>query len=145
VPDSDPDPYVGRYVGAVRAFRLVIGATTLDLPVDQTEIVVSDGGGNFPNRESVRMELKAQLPAALLRLAWVQVNQQRVGTDLRGAPGVLQSDALPPYTAMAQLTVANPADRFLELRIDRPAGGSPPLLYLSSSQPTVTARPITAP
>jgi len=59
VPDSDPDPYVGRYVGAVRAFRLVIGATTLDLPVDQTEIVVSDGGGNFPNRESVRMELKA--------------------------------------------------------------------------------------
>lgn len=146
VPDSDPDAYVGRYAGAVQAFRLVVGSTAIDLPVSQSEIVISDGGQGFTQRESIRLEVKAPVAAGLLRMAWVQLNQQPAGTDLRGSAGVLRSDAMPAAAAMAQLTVANPADRFLELRIDQPdAANAAPLLYLSTSQPTVTASPITAP
>ena len=146
VPDSDPDAWVGRYVGAVQAFRLVVGSTAIDLPVSQSEIVVSDGGQGFTQRESIRLEVKAPVAAGLLRMAWVQLNQQPAGTDLRGIAGVLRSDAMPAAAAMAQLPAANPADRFLELRIDQPdAANAAPLLYLSTSQPTVTASPITAP
>lgn len=146
VPDSDPDAYVGRYAGAVQAFRLVVGSTIIDLPVSQSEIVISDGGQGFTQRESIRLEVKAPVAAGLLRMAWVQLNQQPAGTDLRGSAGVLRSDAMPAAAAMAQLTVANSADRFLELRIDQPdAANAAPLLYLSTSQPTVTASPITAP
>lgn len=44
---------------------------------------------------------------------------------------------------MAQLAVANPADRFLELRIDQSgATNAAPLLYLSTSKPTVTVNPV---
>ncbi|CAN7366983.1 hypothetical protein [Variovorax sp. LjRoot178] len=144
-PDAEPDPYAGRYAGAIRSFRLVIGSTTLDLPVDQAAIVVSDGGDGFPNRESIRVEAKALMPPGLLRLSWVQVNQQPKGTDLRGPAGVLPSDAMAPYSMVANLATANPFDRFLELRIDRPGGDPRPLLYLSSSKLTVTAGPATAP
>lgn len=143
--DADPDPYVGRYVGAIHMFRLVVGSTTVDFPVDQAEIVVSDGGGGFPNRESIRLEAKALTSSGLLRLSWVQVNQQPQGTDLRGPAGVLASDALPAYAMVANLTTASPFDRYLELRIDPPGGGSRPLLYLSSSKLSVTASPATAP
>lgn len=146
VPDTDPDAYVGRYAGAVQAFRLVVGSTAIDLPVNQSEIVVSDGGQGFTQRESICLEVKVSVAAGLLRMAWVQLNQQPAGTDLRGSAGVLRSDALPAAAAMAQLAVANPADRFLELRIDQPGTTSAaPLLYLSTSQPTVTASPATAP
>lgn len=146
VPDTDPDAYVGRYAGAVQAFRLVVGSTTMDLPVNQGEIVVSDGGQGFTQRESIRLEIKAPVAAGLLRMAWVQLNQQPAGVDLRGSAGVLRSDALPAAAAMARLAVANPADRFLELRIEQPgAASAAPLLYLSTSQPTVTASPATAP
>ena len=145
IPDADPDPYVGRYVGAIRAFRLVIGSTTVDFPVDQAEMVVSDGGGGFPNRESIRLEAKALISSGLLRLNWIQVNQQPKGADLRGPAGLLPSDALPAYPMVANLATASPFDRFLELRIDRPGGESRPLLYLSSSKLSVTASPATAP
>lgn len=146
VPDSDPDAYVGRYTGAVQAFRLVVGSTTIDLPVSQSETIVSDGGQGFTQRESIRLEVKASVAAGLLRMAWVQLNQQPAGTDLRGTAGVLRSDAMPAAAAMAQLTVANAADRFLELRIDQlGANNAAPLFYLSTSQPTVTSSPITAP
>jgi hypothetical protein len=33
--DADADPYVGRYVRSIRVFRLTVGTTTVDLPVDQ--------------------------------------------------------------------------------------------------------------
>lgn len=145
VPDADPDPYVGRYSGAIRAFRVVIGSTTVDLPVDQAQMVVSDGGLGFPNRESIRLQAQANISSGLLRLSWVQVNQRPQGTDLRGPAGVLGSDALPAYAMVASLATASPFDRYLELRIDPPGGGSRPLLYLSSSQLSVTARPATAP
>ena len=76
----------------------------------------------------------------------MQLNQQPAGTDLRGTAGVLRSDAMPAAAAMAQLPVANAADRFLELRIDQlGANNAAPLVYLSTSQPTVTSSPITAP
>lgn len=145
VPDADSDPRVGRYSGAIRAFRLVIGGTTIDLPVEQAVIAVSDGGGGFPNRESIRVETKASTSSGLLRVSWVQVNQQPKGVDLRGPIGVLPSDALPTYAMIANLATASPFDRYLELRIDRPGGDSLPLLYLSSSKLTVTAGPATAP
>ena len=145
LPDADPDPYLGRYAGAIRAFRVVIGSTAVDLPVDQAAIVVSDGGGGFPNRESIRLEAKALISSGLLRLSWVQVNQQPKGADLRGPAGLLPSDALPAYAMVANLATASPFDRFLELRIDRPAGESRPLLYLGSSKLSVTAGPAAAP
>jgi len=145
VPDSDADPLMGRYAKAIHAYRIVVGSTTVDLPVDQAYIVVSDGGGGFQNRESVRVETTTFLPSGRLRLSWVQINQQANGVDLRGAVGSLTSDALPAYSAVAHLPTASPFDRFLELRIDRPGGDSKPLLYLSSSQLTVTASPTTAP
>ena len=144
-PGADLNSYVGRYAGAIRSFRLMIGSTTLDLPIDQSAIVISDGGGGFPNRESIRVEAKALIPSGLLHLSWVQVNQQPKGTDLRGHAGALPNDAMPPYTMVANMATANPFDRFLELRIDHPSGDPRPVLYLSSSKLTVTAGPATAP
>lgn len=145
ITDADPDFYVGRYLGAIRAFRVVIGSTTFDLPVDQAQIVVTDGGGGFANRESIRLEAKTLIPSGLLRLAWVQVNQKPVTADLRGAQGVLSNDAIPSPAMVSQMATANPFDRFLELRLEGPGGASRPLLYLSSSKLSVTARPAAAP
>ena len=145
LPDQDPDPYSARYVGAIGAARLVIGGATLDLPVEQAEIVVSDGGGAFPHREMIRLEARAATPSGTLRLSWVQANQQAKGTDLRGPAGVLQGDALPAAAVLANLNTASAFDKFLELRIDRSVGDPKPLLYLSSSKLTVSAAPATAP
>jgi hypothetical protein len=145
-PDAVSDPHLGRYAAAVRSMRLIVGDTTLDLPVDQAAILVSDGAGGYSNRESIRVEVKAAMPVGLLRLSWVQVNQQPKGTQLRGPAGVLPSDAMPPSSTIANLAAANLFDRFLELRIDRPPGGDPlPLLYLSSSKLSVTAGSATTP
>lgn len=145
IPDADPDPRVGRYAGAIRAFRLVIGGSTIDLTVDQAELVASDGGGGFASRESIRFETKALVSANLLRLRWVQVNQQPESADLRGPAGSLPSDALPAPAMVANLATASPYDRFLELRVDRPGGESRPLLYLSSSRLSVTTAAPSAP
>ncbi|TAM46395.1 MAG: hypothetical protein EPN61_05375 [Burkholderiaceae bacterium] len=143
--DSNPDPYLGRYGGAFHAFSLVLGGTTINFPVDQALILVSDGGGGFPNRESIRLEATTSMPCGLVHLSWIQINQQPQGTDLRGPAGVLASDALPPYAKIANLPVTSPFDRYLELRIDSRGVSSQPLLYLSSSKLSVTAGPATAP
>lgn len=143
-PDSDPDPYVGRYPGAIRAFRLTVGTTALDLPVDRAEFIVSDGGLGFPERESIRMQASAQTALGTLQVSWVQIHQTAQRTDLRGAPGLLTSDALPPALFLANLPNNRPFDRFLLLRVDSPAQAQP-ILYLSSSQLTVSARPVIAP
>lgn len=142
--DSDPDPYVGRYGGAIRAFRLTVGATSLDLPVDRAELIVSDGGLGFPERESIRMQASAQTPLGGLQVSWVQIHQTAQRTDLRGAPGLLTSDALPAAALLANLPTSRPFNRFLLLRVDSPSQAQP-LLYLSSSQLTVSARPAIAP
>lgn len=144
-PGATSAPYIGRYAGAIRGFRLVIGSATLNLAVDQAEIVISDGGGSFGNRESIRVETKVSMPSGILRLSWVQVSQQAKGIDLRGPAGLLPSVALPPYAMVANLATASPYDRFLELRVDRLGGDPRPLLYLSSSQLSVTAGPASAP
>ena len=144
-PGSEPSAYVARYAGAIHSFRLVIGKTTLDLPIDQAVISVSDGGDGFPNRESIRVETKALMPSGLLHLSWVQVNQQPKGSDLRGPAGTLPTAAMPASSTIANMATENPFDRFLELRIDRPNGDPRPLLYLSSSKLTVTAGTATVP
>lgn len=144
-PGATSAPYIGRYAGAIRAFRLMIGSETVNLPVDQAEIVISDGGGSFGNRESIRVETKVSMPSGILRLSWVQVNQQAKGIDLRGPAGLLPSVALPPYAMVANLATASPYDRFLELRVDRLGGDLRPLLYLSSSQLSLTAGPASVP
>ena len=144
-PDVDPDPHVGRYAGAVRSFRLVVGATTIDLPAEQAELLVSDGGGGFAHRESIRLQGKRVTAAGVVRLSWIQANQQPVGTDLRAAPGSLASDSLPPAALLAHLPTASPFDRYLELRIEPPGGGPRPIFYLSSSTLSVTAGPVNAP
>lgn len=142
--DSDPDPYIGRYNGAIRAFRLTVGTTALDLPVDRAELIVSDGGLGFPERESIRMQTSAQTPLGPLQVSWIQIHQTAQRIDLRGAPGLLTSDALPAASLLANLPTNRPFDRFLLLRVDSPSQAQP-LLYLSSSQLTVSARPVIAP
>lgn len=144
VPDGDPDPRVGRYVGAVQALRLVIGATTLELPAAQAALVVSDGA-DVASRESVRLQAQAVLPAGVLRFAWMQANQQARTADLRGPASALPGDALPPAARLAELAVAHAADRYLELRLDAPGAGAAPLLYLSTSQPAVASAPAATP
>lgn len=142
--DSDPDPYVGRYNGAIRALRLTIGATALNLPIDRAELIVSDGGLGFPERESIRMQASVQTALGVLQVSWVQIHQTAQRTDLRGAPGLLTSDALPAASLLANLPNSRPFDRFFLVRFDSPSQEQP-LLYLSSSQLNVSSRPVTAP
>ena len=139
--DADPDPFVGRYVGAIRVFRVTVGTTTVELAVDQAELVVSDGGLGLPYRESIRLEASAPGPYGVLRVSWVQLNQPSHQTDLRGAPGSLTSDSLPEPSIIANLATSSPFDRFLLLRIDRADGEPQPLLYISSSKVSVLASP----
>jgi hypothetical protein len=143
-PDSDPDPYVGRYNAAIRAFRLIVGTTALDLPVDRAKLIVSDGGLGFPERESIRIQVSAQTAIGELQVSWVQIHQTAQRTDLRGAPGLLTSDALPPASLLANLPTDRRFDKFFLVRVDSPSQ-TQPLLYLSSSQLTVLARPVIAP
>jgi hypothetical protein len=134
--DTDPDPFVGRYAGAIRTFRLTVGSTTVEMPVDQAELSISDGGLGFPYRESIRLEAKSPAPYGTLRVGWVQLNQKSRSDDLRGAAGALPADSMPVPSTIASLAGASPFDRFLQLRIDRP-GEPQPLLYLSSSKVSV--------
>jgi hypothetical protein len=136
--DADADPFVGRYVGAIRAFRVTVGSTTVDLPVDQAELAISDGGLGFAHRESIRLAARSVAPYGLLRVDWVQLNQRARSDDLRGAGGALSSDSMPMPSTIANLATSSAFDRYLQLRIDRP-GDSRPLLYLSSSKLSVTA------
>jgi hypothetical protein len=139
-PDADPDPYLGRYVGAIRMFRLTLGTTTVEFPADQAQLVVSDGALGVPNRESILLEASFATSSGVMRVSWSQLNQQPNGPDLRGVPGSLESDALPAPSMIAKLATSSPFDRFLLLRLDR-AGGGQPLLYISSSNVSVLARP----
>ena len=144
-PDADPDAYVGRYVGAIRAMHLTVGNTTLELPAEQALVLVSDGGAGVPHRESIRLEARSAAPYGVISVAWVQLHQPAGWADLRGKVGALTSDAMPAPAAMAGLATASRFDRFLQLRIDRPGGESQPLLYLSSSKLSVLSGPAAAP
>jgi hypothetical protein len=142
--DSDPDPYVGRYTGAVRSLRVTVGSTTVELPVDRSEIVVSDGGLGFTERESIRLEVTSHTPYGMVRVSWIQSHQTGDRVDLRGSPGLLAGDALPSPSLVANLPTDRRFDRFLLLRVDSPRQLQP-LLYLSSSTLAVSARPFAAP
>jgi hypothetical protein len=135
--DVDADPYAGRYAGAIRSFRVTVGESTFDLPAEQAELLVSDGGPTVRHRESIRLEAKSQLAGATLRIGWVQANQKSTADDLRGSAGSLASDALPPASIIANFAAASPFDRYLYLRVDQ-TGSVRPLLYLSSSNVSVT-------
>lgn len=140
--DADPDPYTARYTGAIRSFRVTIGDTTIELPATSAELSVSDGGGASRHRETIRLQAtQAASPtrADTLRAGWVQLNQKSRSDDLRGAAGVLASDALPAAATIANLATSSPFDRFFFVQIDSPDGSRKPLLYLSSSQLTVAA------
>ncbi len=139
-PDADPDFYVGRYDRAVRAVQLTVGATTIALPPENVELVVSDGGLGFPDRESVRVKSWLATPAGVVRFSWVQSNQAADRKDLRGAPGSLSSDALPEHSVLANLATSSRFDKFIVFELSAPTDVQP-LVYVSSSQVSVAAAP----
>ena len=119
-PDTDPDPHTGRYPDALRRFRVTIGATTLDLPLSESEMLVSDGGNAKPCRESVRVQAKATANGFLLRAGWMQTNEPVGADDLRGARGALTSDAVPASTVLAGFPSPGPLDKMFFLKINAP-------------------------
>jgi hypothetical protein len=138
--DTDPDPWVGRYIGAVRSARITLGDATLQLPAAAMQVTVSDGGLGAPWRESVRIEVAVPQPDGdVLRVAWVQLNPQATTHELRGAAGCLSGDALPAPAAYEALQAASPFDSFLLVRLDPPEAGARPRAYVASSIATVAA------
>ncbi|MBC7994291.1 MAG: hypothetical protein H7Z15_13765 [Rhizobacter sp.] len=137
-PDADPDFYVGRYGRAIRAVQLTVGSTTIALPPENVELVVSDGGFGFPDRESVRVKSWLATAAGVVRFSWVQSNQAPDRKDLRGAPGSLSGDALPEHSVLANLATSSRFDKFIVLELSAPADVQP-LVYVSSSQVSAVA------
>lgn len=142
-PDNDPDPYVGRYGAAIRSVQLTVGSTTIALPPENAELVVSDGGLGYPERESVRVKSWLATPSGVLRFSWIQSNQAKNHLDLRGTPGSISSDALPEHSVLANLATSSRFDKFVVLELSSPTSVQP-LLYVSSSQVTVAAKPAAA-
>ncbi len=137
--DTDPDFYVGRFDRAVREVQLTVGSTTIALPAENVELVVSDGGLGFPERESVRVKSWLATPSGIVRFSWIQSNQASDRKDLRGAPGSLAGDALPEQTVFANLAATNRFDKFVVLELSAPAQALP-LVYVSTSKVTVAAQ-----
>jgi hypothetical protein len=142
--DADPDPYLGRYVGAIQEFRITIGGSTITFAPDQVELSVSDGGSAQRNREAIRIEGRSVDSADVVRAGWVQVNQRPTSEDLRGAAGVLASDAMPAPAQLARLATSSAFDRFFYVRIDGPGATAQPLLFLSASTISVAVDQPTA-
>ena len=138
--DTDPDFYVGRYGRAIRSVQLTVGSTTIALPPENAELLVSDGGLGFPDRESVRVKSWLTTPAGVVRFSWIQGNQSPDGKDLRGAPGSLPGDALPAHAVLGNLTTSSRFDKFIVLELSATADAQP-LVYVSSSQVSVVATP----
>lgn len=132
-PDTDPDFYVGRFNRAVREIQLTVGSTTIALPAENVELLVSDGGLGFPDRESVRVKSWLATPSGIVRFSWIQSNQSPDRKDLRGARGSLPGDALPEQSVLANLATSNRFDKFIVLELSAPAQVSP-LVYVSTSQ-----------
>lgn len=141
VADADPDRYAGRYDAAVRAFRVRIGETLLELPASSVRIVVSDGGQARAWRESVVVQGDARSGPYGLQVAWTQLNQGASGVDLRGAAGMLTDDRLPAPARLAALPTSGEFDRVFLLRLDAPGDArGKPALYLSTS--TLNVAPV---
>lgn len=136
-PDAEADPWTGRYERAIRAFRVRIGDTLLDMPVSSARLVVSDGGQGRMYRESVQFVADARSGGYTVQAGWVQLNQAAMTTDLRGVAGVLDGDRLPTPSRLVALPTSGEFDRAFFLRIDAPGDASRPLLYLSTSKLSV--------
>jgi hypothetical protein len=144
-PDADADPQTGRYERAIRAFRVRIGDTLLDMPVSSARLVVSDGGQGRVYRESVQFVADARAGGFTVQAGWVQLNQAAMTADLRGATGVLDGDRLPAPSRLVALPTSGEFDRVFYLRIDAQGDAARPLLYLSTSKLSVgLAGPATA-
>lgn len=141
--DADPDPYAGRYDAGVRAFRVRIGETLLELPPSAVRVVVSDGGQGRAWRESVVVQGDARSGVYGLQVTWTQLNQGTPNADLRGTPGMIPDDRLPPAARLVALPTSGEFDRAFLLRIDAPGDArGRPALYLSTS--TLTVAPVSA-
>ncbi len=132
-PDTDTDPWTGRYERAIRAFRVRIGDMLLDMPVSSARLVVSDGGQGRTYRESVQFVADARSGGYIVQAGWVQLNQAAMTADLRGAAGVLDGDGLPAPSRLVALPTSGEFDRAFYLRIDAPGDAARTLLYLSTS------------
>jgi hypothetical protein len=141
-PDADPDPYGGRYPSAIRAFRVRIGAATLELPLGQAELRVSDGGFGLAHRESLQLLASARHGEHVLRAGWVQIHQRSVTEDLRGAAGSIVGDAIPDVRTVAAFPTSGEFDRVFFVRLDPLADPRRPALYLSTSTMTVAPAPV---
>jgi hypothetical protein len=145
ISDADADPWTGRYERAIRAFRVRIGDTLLDMPVSSARLVVSDGGQGRTYRESVQFVADARAGGYTVQAGWVQLNQAAMTADLRGATGVLDGDRLPAPSRLVALPTSGEFDRAFYLRIDASGDAARPLLYLSTSRLSVgLAGPATA-
>lgn len=140
--DAEPDAYGGRYPSAIRAYRVKIGATTLELPAAGTELRVSDGGFGLAHRESLQLLAVARHGDHDLRVGWVQINQRASTEDLRGAPGAIASDAIPDASTVAAFPSSGEFDRVFFVRLDQVADPRRPALYLSTSTMTVAPAPV---
>jgi len=138
VGDADPDPWTGRYDRAIRAFRVRIGDTLLEMPVATARLVVSDGGQGRMYRESVEFVADARAGAFTVQAGWVQLNQAALTADLRGAAGVIDGDRLPVAGRLVAFPTSGEFDRVFYVRIDAAGGTGRPLLYLSTSRLTVS-------
>ena len=137
VVDADPDPWTGRYDRAIRAFRVRLGDTLLDMPVSTARLVVSDGGQGRMYRESVQLIGDARAGAFTVQVGWVQLNQAALTADLRGPAGVIDGDRLPPPARLVSVPTSGEFDRVFYLRVDAVGGAGRPLLYLSTSRLSV--------
>ena len=140
-PDAAPDRHEGRYPSAIRAFRVRIGATALEMPLAGAELRVSDGGFGLAHRESLQLLASSRHGAYDLRVGWVQIHQRPGSEDLRGAPGSIPGDAIPPVHAVASFPTSGEFDRVFFVRLDPVADPRRPALYLSTS--TLTVAPAT--
>jgi hypothetical protein len=142
--DADPDPWTGRYDRAIRAFRVRVGDTLLEMPVSTTRLVVSDGGEGRMYRESVQLVADARAGAFTIQAGWVQINQAPLTADLRGAAGVIDGDRLPVADRLVAFPTSGEFDRVFYLRIDAVGAAGKPVLYLSTSRLGVSVVPGTA-
>lgn len=139
--DVEPDAYGGRYPTAIRAYRVRIGATTLELPVASTELRVSDGGFGLAHRESLQLLGAARHGDHVLRVGWVQINQRTSAEDLRGRAGAIDGDAIPDVRTVLAFPTSGEFDRVFFVRLDPADDPRRPAMYLSTSTLTVAPAP----
>ena len=143
-PDRDADPYRGFYPGSISRLTVRIGATEISLPTDDTSVEVSDGAGNGPHREFVRLQASQLIGEYRLSVGWMTLNEVTKTGDLRGAAGLLSSDVLLNGVTLAGLQPEGRFDRslFVILRSETDPRRFP--IYLQTSAVEIKPAPSTA-